>query len=945
MKNSIIIFIFSALILSGCQQFDTDTSFNDSYAQLVVSLDIPAPSVAKTRANITDELTSLYVLVFDKNGLYLSRYKGEIVSSTATTANYKFGSMPTTKEGEMLILHFVANYDWALFSDAANVGKGEAEVMNKLTVTDGTVAYWQRVELPGGIVGTKNTTITLTDDVSLLRNIAKVTVKNLTNERVTSSYLTDVSFAIGGYVDRGTVAPYSASSRRFTKGAITEALDGTIIPVSDDESEFVSAQNGSGGNQSEAKYIYERKNSTARNQTYMIIKAYFQNTLEPANATRPSYYKIDFVGSRTATELLDIERNYHYIMQINDVAMEGYSTLQEAVDNPASNNINAAVLVAEYTTISDGTHVLQIEKAAYLFVNSNQDFQIKYSYYDIKTGVVDNSKVTVTLVQDEAMKVVNGGVFTNVNGVISARTADIPTNNNIYQATFIISALPPGELSRKITVRLRKPMDFLKVSTTPNDGNSPTNCVVANQVGQPVTITFCFPPDISPDIFPLPVYVYSKKLSPDPTKMGVNPLSVDPLPNGTFRYVYMAPYLGNDANDRPHTHTIYLVSSTPSSNEEMILASEYFNNVPMQLRSVNIPPLNNIKFNPNPVLKLKDQPVDLTFDIPVVSDQTLPYRIRIHTDYLEYVSTTTGVKCEWDEELGLYVYETNTTDNQKISFKVKQIESSEYVRIDGDRFTSSTIRRMTAMGEFKNVLVDVTGNTSGSRINFNFSFNEAGDIYAAPGAYVYFTTQYLLPALGSGIETTGKTNEYRMPISSVGTHTASFVLKEDMILGGIENVKMSSSTFNDYYAEVNIFQTHIFGSRISGYSNRPVLYSEYYATPVSLSGRDGMNTQLHFYIPGGAASEKNPLWVYFKCTSRITLFNNTHTGIAEVSPAGSSSSGNEFWLKITASGDKIVSFVPDSNSETGTMTLMSVSGAGAKTSNSRFITATGFENN
>lgn len=77
MKNSIIIFIFSALILSGCQQFDTDTSFNDSYAQLVVSLDIPAPSVAKTRANITDELTSLYVLVFDKNGLYLSKYKGK----------------------------------------------------------------------------------------------------------------------------------------------------------------------------------------------------------------------------------------------------------------------------------------------------------------------------------------------------------------------------------------------------------------------------------------------------------------------------------------------------------------------------------------------------------------------------------------------------------------------------------------------------------------------------------------------------------------------------------------------------------------------------------------------------------------------------------------------------------------------------------------------------
>ena len=87
------------------------------------------------------------------------------------------------------------------------------------------------------------------------------------------------------------------------------------------------------------------------------------------------------------------------------------------------------------------------------------------------------------------------------------------------------------------------------------------------------------------------------------------------------------------------------------------------------------------------------------------------------------------------------------------------------------------------------------------------------------------------PLRECGIEATGKADEYRMPISFVGVHTASFVLKEDMILGGTENVKMSSSTFNDYYAEVNIFQTHIFGSRISGYSDRPVLYSEILCYP------------------------------------------------------------------------------------------------------------------
>ena len=191
--------------------------------------------------------------------------------------------------------------------------------MNGLTVTDGIVAYWQRVELPDGVVGTKNTTITLKDDVSLLRNIAKITVKNLSNEPVTGNYLTNVSFAIGGYIDRGTVAPYSASSGHFTKGVVTEALNGNIVSIVDEENEFVSAQNGSGGNLSEAQNIYERKNSVARNQTYIIIKAYFQDTPAVTNTTRPSYYKIDFVSNRTATELLDIERNYHYIIHINDV--------------------------------------------------------------------------------------------------------------------------------------------------------------------------------------------------------------------------------------------------------------------------------------------------------------------------------------------------------------------------------------------------------------------------------------------------------------------------------------------------------------------------------------------------------------------------------------------------------------------------------------------------
>lgn len=943
MKNNILLVILSALVLFGCQTFDTDASFGSDRSELMVHLDIPAPVVAKTRAGITDELSSLYVLVFDKNGLYLSKHNGELVSSTTTTANYKFGSIPTTKEDELLILHFVANYDWASFSDAGNVGKSEAEVMNTLTVMGGTVAYWQRIELPNGLVGAKNSTITLTDDVSLLRNIAKITVTNLTNEPVENKYLTDVSFAVGGYLDRGTVAPYSTSQYGFIKGAITEALDGHTVPITD-ESEFVAAQNGSTGSQSVAKNIYERKNSTARDQTYVILKGYYQKTPTPSNNTRMSYYKIDLVDSYAAKELLDIERNYHYIIQVNNVAMEGYSTLQEAIDNPASNNINAAIQVAEYTSVSDGTYVLQVEKTTFSFVKPGQDFQINYSYYDVLTGTVDNSKVIVTLEQDAAMKVIADGSFIDTrNGIISARTAAIPVNNDIYQATFIVSAIN-SNLSRRVTVRLRKPMNFVNVSSTPNNGT--TDCVVANMVGQPVTITFAFPPDISPTVFPLPVYVYSKKLSPDPTKMGVDALSIDPLPNNTFRYVYMAPYKGNDANDVPYTHTIYLVSSTTSSNEDVILTSDYFNDVTINLRSASIPALSNVSFNPDPVLNLKDEPVQLTFDIPEVADNTQPYHIRIHTDYLTYVSTPTGLDCIWDEDLGVYTYTTNTTGSQRISFKTKQPESSEYVRIDGDRFAAITVRRTTLLGEFKDVSVDVAGKTAGSAVNITLSFDAVGTHYIAGGGDIYFKTQYLTPAVGSGIVATGATNEYKMSVSSAGVKTARFTLNKDLLVGEVETIKISSANFKDYFAQNITPGKFSFGSNVPGYENRPVLTVEDTNTPISLSEVAYWETfNLRFSIPpstrvnGAVLSESNPLYVCFESTNDLYL--RSYIGISSSTPT-TYQNARRIWFKITSAGDKVVAFDANRANDNSVLTLMSVK-SGETTSDGVFETISGFQ--
>lgn len=947
MKNRIYIFVLLALVFSGCQDYNTGIHFNNE-SELIVSLDIPEPVVVKTRSGIKDELSSLCVLVFDKNGLYLSKHNGELVSSTDANANYKFGGMPVTKDNELLILHFVANYDWTEFSDAANIGKGEAEVMNKLTVANDRVTYWQRVELPDGLVGNKGTTITLKNDVSLLRNVAKITVENLTNEPEGKTYLTDVTFAVGDYMDKGTVAPYSTASYKFVKGAVTEALDGKIVSITDG-GEFLNAQNGSAGAPSDAKYVYERKNSMARNQTYIIIKAFFQSTLAGVNTTIPSYYKID-IANESSSALPDIERNCHYIIRVNDVAMEGYPTLKEAMNNPASNNINASVQVAEYTSVSDGTNILQIEKAVFTFVTSGQHFQIKYSYFDGINGRIDNTKVTVSMEQKETMRVIKD--YSYSDGIISGTTANIPVNNDIYQMAFIVS--DGRHLSRRITIRLRKPMTFLNVSAMPNAGIEPRLCKVANAVGQPVTIIFSFPPDVAPEIFPLPVYVYSAKLSPDPTKEGIQPLAVDPNPDKTFRYIYMAPYLGNDKNDVPMPHAIYLVTSTPSSNEDVILASDYFNDVPIQLKSENMPALSNIKFDPNPVLKLKEQPVVLTFDIPEVTDKPLPYKMWIHTDYLEYVSTA-RTDCVWDNAMGAYCYTTHTAGSQNITFKTTRAESGEYVRLDGDCFASVSMKRTIKQGEFKDMSASVLSGTAGSPVDILFSFDEAGSYYAVDGVDIFFTTQYLEPASGSGIVPTGKSNEYRMHVASSAQQTAKFSLKQSLNINDGEKVRLSATGFKDTYTTFSIPGKLTLGSNIPGYEDRPVF--TFNDSPTSLSELlKWVTVKLNFNIPastkvnGEFISTSNPLWLYYECSVNTQYLReeSAQGNIAEFwqsseSKASRLYSYKRLWFKITSVGNKTIELDTDVDNDLSVITLMSVSDKGVTVSNDLFKTATNIQ--
>lgn len=510
-------------------------------------------------------IKNMYLLVFDEFGLFLSRYKGSEFGS-GTSGDYVFSSITLSANGAKRTLHFVANHDWSDFSDAAHLRKHESEVVSKLCTAEGEVAYWQRLELENGFETEAGGTLHLSQTVSLLRNIAQIAIVNNTNQTQESKvYLSNVSFAICNDLDRGTVAPFDRINNTFEQ--VTTEPSSFVINSIIDDSDFIRAQNN-GSDPLIPNNLYERANSTAKQNAFVILKGYFQRAGQSTNTTTPSYYKLD-ICENGASRLIDVERNICYQITLQSVASQGYPTLSEAIAGASNNNINASIASSEILQISDGNTILSVDNTLLTFIESGIGFTIGYECYDIQAGKVDNSGVTVKLEQDENSPVVTGPINSSKQGIVTGTTAVNLPINDIYHATITISK---GALSRKVRLRLRSPMTFGNVTTNPVNG------IVDKVAGTPVSISFTFPADLPQEQFPISVYIYSKKLSPNvQSSDNEGNLSIDPTPDGGYRYVYTAPYKGLDSNNNPMTHTVHLKTVFAEIDETVVLDADLFN--------------------------------------------------------------------------------------------------------------------------------------------------------------------------------------------------------------------------------------------------------------------------------------------------------------------------------------------------------------------------------
>ena len=398
MKRLLII-LFCLPLLFACQK---DEPFEEGQ-EIVLNFSVDMgemQSVTRAFADGANRSSDLWLVVFDSEG-YLAEYtKAEITGTTDGVTSFK-ATLHATLEGR--IMHLLLNYDDDNNAETdLDFSYGhENNIIGGLTVERDRDVYWQRVELPEGIVGNETVEKYLTE-VPLVRNFSKITV-SVAEECE--------GFVLGGFYvlnvpNRGTVAPfingsfvkyYEEENAQFNGGNFTSkdyaALNGggyhgtmpdndVRIQTATDAAELTSLSDTIPYYLYESTYVNGSKDKTV---SVLLYGTY--------NGT-PYWYRVDLVKPNATTgviEYLDLLRNFAYNINITAVTA-GKTSAQDAITQPAGNNILSSLDIAHLTNVSDGTASLEVNYTDTVLITKD-NVTIRYKFTD-KGRFTDELKQT-----------------------------------------------------------------------------------------------------------------------------------------------------------------------------------------------------------------------------------------------------------------------------------------------------------------------------------------------------------------------------------------------------------------------------------------------------------------------------------------------------------------------------------------------------------------------
>ncbi len=620
-----ILYILSALLLGlvSCNKAELEsieTRKNVEPTGLVaitMKADIPMLQ-AYTRAlgdfSDTPSIKDIHVAVFGTSG-YPQAYAlaepvdaaGQPIDDYATEngVTYYFKVLLPVYEGKAHV-HIIANGPESIPFVVGGDDMDEESIMATMKSESPVGAYWARIIMPDGILtqlddnGIMKTddegnfipsdgTAHLFEDLVLVRNFAEVklliddTVENLTNVTwtlVNKPTVGSVAPMANGFVDDYKDYEYDPETGKMVNG--TEVYDGFLFE--DDPMDFtIPDESAVNTAVSAPNFVYERPHPGSQKATCLLIKGQYIEEGQTNPDTYFTYYRIDLMDEAVGG-YFPIYRNYRYQVRIHKVGNRGARTITEAMNRDSGGNVSLSTEAQKLTDISDGTSRLYVEYVEKNFTSGGKKSLWVYYVPDVKTGVVDNSKISISIkTQGTALKEGTEVKLAPTSTQTGAYVYEFELNEQSETADLVsvlqikadngVEGDDKSTLYRDITLRVMKKMD-MTLSLDPKQ--------VSGQ-GESTILGIKLPDGLPSSMFPLEFYIedinhtlYSTGFDGNENEIIVPVKTDKSIVDGTTNSFYFIRTVNESEYKDNHTITTEFKTNKAASATTIYVANEYF---------------------------------------------------------------------------------------------------------------------------------------------------------------------------------------------------------------------------------------------------------------------------------------------------------------------------------------------------------------------------------
>lgn len=457
----------------------------EGYLAIQFGTNVPDMQQVSTRSVDSDGrgIQDMVLYCFSASGSFITTVEAKIVTDPIDpNVNASLsGSFSAIVPDYTKIIHFVANQNLTDFNESEMGGKHESDLMATLIASSGRMIYWQRVACEEG---EDNMAVALEREgkkIVMVRNQARVTVKNPQN-----SYVNIDAFTTHNTHAFGTVAPYNSETHDFEW---TPGVKGYLsLPANDEQIHLEGTEDGSFN--LDEKYILECENELSDPVSVIL------------HGENGKYYRVLLLDEES--EPLPIRRDHSYNIEIVGPLSYGYDSFAEALDGTPTNNVWISV-PDDINEVSDGTHRLIVDETFVVYLGTTtRSVDLTYRY-EVKNGDGEYGPETTGQV-----------LATWVGGGTTVATSEIKNvydnNTGIGTLTITLNQLGQNETKREgiIQVKAGKLRRTIKVITVREFKFEPTWTsaqIYGNVEGQPVTLMFTIPEDFPEELLPLRVKI------------------------------------------------------------------------------------------------------------------------------------------------------------------------------------------------------------------------------------------------------------------------------------------------------------------------------------------------------------------------------------------------------------------------------------------------------